>query len=688
MPASGLDETADSRQVVRFGVFELDVRASELRKQGVKLKLQGKPLQLLIALVRRPGSVVTRDELRRQLWASDVFVDFDSSLNTAINRLRFVLGDSAETPRYVETLARTGYRFIAPIEIAVPRGAAAERAPNRRGARVAAIVLAPVLLVLVVATLVAFRTSRPSDFRFKQVTFRRGQVWGARFAPDGEGILYTANWDNGPRQLFLTSPTSPESRALGFEELRLVAVSRTGELALMAFDGTMPITGGTLSRVPMNGGAPKVIERNIMAADWAQQNDQLALVRAVEGANQLEFPPGTVIHKTSGWMSGVRVSPRGERLAFIEHPVRHDNRGTLKVIEPGRAARALTREWANAGGIAWHPQTSDIWFTASPDGSPKSLWKVTLGGDLRQVASIAGTMTLRDIAPDGRTLASRDTQQLEMAAFIEGESAQRNLTWLDWSRVADISPNGRMVLFDESGVAGGSQYTVYLHRLDDGSTVRVGPGVAMAFSPDGRAVLTGDTENRTRLRLFPLGDGKQQELPLSGLEYQWARYFPDGKSLLALASEPGGPLRLYVQPIGGRPAALTPPGTVRNTAISPDGTQVAIFSADGKLMVYRVDRPGGAGRVVATREPLAPLLWTADDSLIVQHVGAYTQIPTRISRLELASGTLEPLRDVGPADLLGVNAITKVMVSSNQRTIVFNYRRVLSELFVAELGAR
>src|SRR5262249_42050114 len=173
-----------------------------------------------------------------------------------------VLGDSAETPRYVETLARTGYRFIAPIEIAAPRGAAVERAPNRRGVRVAAIVLAPVLLMLVVATLGAFRTSRQAAFHFRQVTFRRGQVWGARFAPDGKGILYTANWDNGRRQLFLTSSASPESRALGFEDLRLVAVSRTGELALMAFDGTMPITGGTLSAVPMNRGAAKGVEAN------------------------------------------------------------------------------------------------------------------------------------------------------------------------------------------------------------------------------------------------------------------------------------------------------------------------------------------------------------------------------------------------------------------------------------------
>src|SRR5262249_60223930 len=137
-------------------------------------------------------------------------------------------------------------------------------------------------------------------------------------------------------------------------------------------------------------------------------------------------------------------------------------------------------------------------------------------GQRRQGRSVAGTMPLRDIAPEGRPLASRDTQQLEMAAFIEGESAQRNLTWLDWSRVADISPNGRMVLFDESGVAGGSQYTVYLHRLVDGSTVRVGPGLAMAVSPDGRAGVKGGVGNRTRLRLVPLGDGNTEEVPAPG----------------------------------------------------------------------------------------------------------------------------------------------------------------------------
>ena len=111
-PASGAHP--DPAAVVRFGVFEFDTRTRELRKHGVRVRLQGRPCQILQALVERPGQVVTREELRQRLWPSDVFVDYESGLNTAANRLRLALGDSAENPRFIETLARTGYRFIAP----------------------------------------------------------------------------------------------------------------------------------------------------------------------------------------------------------------------------------------------------------------------------------------------------------------------------------------------------------------------------------------------------------------------------------------------------------------------------------------------------------------------------------------------------------------------------------------------
>jgi len=105
-----------SPQIVRFGIFEADLRSGELRKNGTKVKLQQQPLQILLALLARPGEVVTREELRQQLWPADTFVDFEHSLNAAIKRLRDSLGESAEAPVYIETLPRRGYRFLAPVQ--------------------------------------------------------------------------------------------------------------------------------------------------------------------------------------------------------------------------------------------------------------------------------------------------------------------------------------------------------------------------------------------------------------------------------------------------------------------------------------------------------------------------------------------------------------------------------------------
>ena len=677
--------TRNAHRILRFGVFELDVRTGELRKHGIKLRLQGKPLQVLQALVERPGEVVTREALQHRLWSSDVFVDFDNGLNTAANRLRIALGDSAENPRYIETLARVGFRFIAPIEAVEPTASAAEPRPQPRRLSLTTIILSMVLVLATIGTFLTFRRGSDVGFQFRQVTFRRGQIWGARFAPDGRAILYTANWDEGPRRLFLTNPVSPESRPLGFDGSRLVSVSRTGELALMSFDGAAPITGGELSRVRMNGGAPSPVERNIMTADWSADG-RLAIVRAIDGVNQLEFPVGSVIHKTSGWISSVRVSPRGDRIAFIEHPVRHDNRGTVKLVDTTRTVRSLSEEWADAGGIAWHPSQDEIWVTASRDNTPKSVWAITSSGKARPVAQNAGVLTLRDIAPDGTALLSRDTARLEMAGMKDG-GAQLDLSWLDWSRVADVSTDGRLVLFDESGVAGGPQYSVYLRRLDDDSTRQLGDGLGMGLSPDGKYALTLSPRDRSRFRAVPLGEGKPIDLPSTGLEYQWARYFPDGQRLLALANEPGRPLRLYVQSLEGKPFPITPPTVVRNVAISPNGARVALMSAERQLLIYPTVA-GGKAQLVPTSEPLAPLLWTDGDWLFVQHVGAYTQVPTRISRLNLATGQLQPWRELRPRDAVGVNAITKVMLSQDSRTLIFNYRRVLSELFVVEPSSR
>ncbi|MGA2588709.1 MAG: winged helix-turn-helix domain-containing protein [Bryobacteraceae bacterium] len=207
--------------VIRFGTFEFRPGAGELRKHGIKIRLQGKPLQLLQALLERPGEVVAREELRDRLWAADTFVDFESGLNTAVNRLRLALGDSAEHPRYIGTLARSGYQFLAPVSEAPPPAEEAavvapvpSEARQRPSGRWLIGVAAGLLLAL---GLVFWLRPRPvPQPAFHEVTFRRLFIQAARFAPDGESVIYAAGELPGERALYVANTLSPESRLLGF----------------------------------------------------------------------------------------------------------------------------------------------------------------------------------------------------------------------------------------------------------------------------------------------------------------------------------------------------------------------------------------------------------------------------------------------------------------------------------------
>jgi eukaryotic-like serine/threonine-protein kinase len=680
------------RRLARFGVFELDTDTGELRKHGIRIKLQGQPFQVLKALVDEPGSVVTREELRSRLWPGHTFVDFENGLNTAINRARVALGDSSGSPRFIETLARTGYRFIAPveriespaeppkrIEPPSPDPAIRDRTSRRPVIWIAAA------LALFASIAVAYRTAikeQPREATLRQVTFRRGIIGGARFAPRGDAVIYTAQWESDPQTTFLTSIFSPESRPLGFEKDNLAAISSKGQLALLTFSGTMNIGGGTLSRVSINGGSPLQLDSHIMSADWSPDGERLAVVRSVNGSNQLEFPTGKVLYRTSGWLSGMRVSRDQVSVAFIEHPVRHDNAGSIRLVNVSGSVRTLTGPWSSAAGLSWHPATGEIWFTAARKGGLRSLWACSASGALREIRQAPGVMTLRDISPAGHVLISRDTARLEMAGKLRNEHNERSLSALDWSRVQDISADGSLVLFDESGEGAGDP-SLYISRASGGGSVRIGEGRAMGFSPDNTEVLALDGAGE-HLRLLSLTGAAPRTLPSAGLTYQWARFFPDGRRLLVLGSEAGKPLSLYVQPLTGSapPAALAAESMVRNTAISPDGTRVAVLLPDGRLVLYSTS--GGRPITIPAAEPLAPIHWSRDGEwLFVQHLRSYREVPTRVSKVNIRSGLIQPWREFAPADRIGVHSVTGIVISDDERSYVYSYRRFQSELYIA-----
>ena len=679
---------------MRFGVFELDLATGQLRKSGIRIRLQTKSFQILEALLEKPGQIVSREDLRNRLWQEETYGAFDTGLNTAINRLRSALGDSAEKPVYIETVARTGYRFIAPVLSGIGEAplagvpAASPQATRMNSVRLLRIAGAAFCLALLcAAAIAALFWPKPLEATFRQITFQRGNVYGARFTPDGQNVLYAAEWEGRPKTLFLTLPASPESRNLGFSGTSLASVSSRGELALLTSGGTMNIAGGKLSRVPMNGGSPVDVARNIMSADWSPDGTALLVVRAVQGQNWLEFPVGKVLYRTSGWLSSGRLSSDGRSIAFIDHPVRHDDAGSIVVIDTSGTVRARSRDWDSASGLAWHPRTHEVWFTAARRGSLRGVWAWQTPGRLRPIAQSPGILTLRDIAPDGRVLVSRDVRRLEMAGRIGGRAEDRTLTWLDWSRVQEVSPDGSLVLFDEGGEGAGPQNIVYIYRTNDASAARVGEGRAMSLAPDLHRVLTLGSRDRKHFRLIAIDSQDVVDVPDVGLEYQWGRFSPDGKRLLALANAPGKGLRLYIQNIdgGSAPVPITPEMAVRNVAISPDGDEVAVLKGNGELTIYPAKPGVNEPRIIASGEPLAPIHWSRDKHhIFVEHLRATTDLPARLSRIDVRTGRLEFWHEIAPVDPVGVTAVTGVAISGDEQSYVYSYRRLMSELFIAE----
>jgi Tol biopolymer transport system component len=459
----------------------------------------------------------------------------------------------------------------------------------------------------------------------------------------------------------------------------LNAVSRSGELLLLVSENNN--AGGTLSRVPLNGGSPLAVSSGVMCSDWSADGKQIGVSRFDGRQSQLEFPIGKPIYKAAGVVGCMKGSRDGNYIAFIEHPVRGDDAGDIKVTDLKGTVRTLAAGWASAGGMAWSPSGKEIWFTAARVGLTRALWAVNLDGKLRLVSRGPGSLTLQDISKDGRVLLTREDKRLEMAGRVGGDTAERDLSWFDWTGVEDLSADGNLVLFGESGDGGGPNCTVYLHRVQDGSTLRLGEGHALALSPDGRTAAILDPTDRRRVKLVPVGEGQTRELSGAGIEYTWARYFPDGQRLLLAGSEPRGSIRLYQQPLsGGKPVALTPEIFLRNAEISPDGKWIAGTGSDTHLVIRGVE--AGEQREIPTTQPLFPVGWSSDGrTLLARDHGG---VPAKLYRIDVASGRTKPWTEIGPKNLTGVQNIFRLHYSPDERSYVYSFDRVIAQLYLAD----
>jgi Tol biopolymer transport system component len=542
------------------------------------------------------------------------------------------------------------------------------------------------LLLAAVAIYLGARLKAVPSPDFRRVTFERGTVYSARFTPDGRTVVYGASWSGRPLQIYSTIPDSLLARPLGLTSAYLLGLSRTGELALILRGrpgSRLDFEGGMLARSPMIGGTPREILQDVAWADWSPDGE-LAVVHHVNGRDNLEYPVGKILYQTSGSISHIRVSPQGDRIAFLDHPRRWDDSGFVSVSDLAGHKTTLSSYWGWESGLAWSPQGNEVWFAALENGSSnRSLWAVGVNGKPRKVLTVPGGFAMHDIAPDGRILATIDVERLAME-FSGRDKQVRDLSWYDWSIAKDISPDGQSVLFEEasqSSEPAGPNGAVAIRKVDGSPPIRLAEGTSDTLSPDGNWAISVSQSGPAHLVLLPVGPGPSRQIPLPGLEsvQTGAHFLPDGKRIVVNGVEPGHPGRTYVVDLsGGKPRPVTPEG-VTATLPSPDGKFLAGETADYGLALFPLD--GGPARPISGVKPGYMLAqWSADSkALYAYRLG---DVPLKIQRLDIATGSMKPVRELVPADLGGVVSIGPVITNRDASEFAYSYYQTLSVLYV------
>ncbi|HET7453357.1 MAG TPA: hypothetical protein VFL12_11480, partial [Thermoanaerobaculia bacterium] len=449
------------------------------------------------------------------------------------------------------------------------------------------------------------------------------------------------------------------------------------------------VYSGTLARCALSGGAPREVLEGVYEADWTPDGTDLAVSRLTAKGFALELPAGKTLFSTSGWIGQPRVSPAGDRVAFIHHPLSGDDRGDVAVVDRGGKLTVLSRGWSSVQGLAWTPDGREIWFSATREGVLRGLYGVTTAGKERAIAGMAASITLQDISPSGRVLLTRAELPVSLMALAPGEKQERDLEWLDASLVHDISPDGRVIVFSEAGTGAGPNGSVFLRRVDEPSAVRLGEGWAEGLSPDGKSVLAILPVPPTRLVVYPVGPGATRSVEHPGIaEERWAAWLPDGKRVVFAGIESGHAIRIWLQDLsGGMPRPLTPEGIQMreiespDATISPDGRWVGVRSPAGVFTLYPVE--GGEARPVPQLEAAeAPVGWARDASAIF--VSPSNEIPARVTRISLSTGERTPFKDLVPNDPAGVLTVEPVVLAPDGIAYAYSYPRYLCQLFLAE----
>jgi dipeptidyl aminopeptidase/acylaminoacyl peptidase len=545
--------------------------------------------------------------------------------------------------------------------------------------------------------------------QFHRLTFRRGEVRSARFSPDGETIVYSAAWDGQASEVFVVSRRSTDARPLEIPDSEVLSVSPDAELAILLRRDRVTNLG-TLARVPLAGGMPREMATDVMQADWAPDGQSLAIIRQQGGQTRVEYPIGTVRYQTPHYVRDVRVSPDGKRLAILEPS---QGEWELAIID-NAAPVTIARGWARgATGIAWTRDGREVWVSGTNSAaSPPAVYAVDVeNGTMRLVTRLTGSVRIFDLSANGQTLLSNGTWRaalmwkwsgglppaevavsapaapdaggLKPAAPPVYEDPERDASWLDWSILADLSPDGKTLLFSETREGGGAKSAVYLRRANSPAPVRLADGMGDALSPDGKWVLA---RQGAKLMVVPTGTGEPRELQVNGTFESGAVWLPDSRRVIVGGAVGKETYRLHVvDTLDEKSSPVSPEGIwsggVRAFAVSPDSRFVAGMNADETIVLYPLDGTA-AVPIPGVEKGEIPIQFSADGSML--YVYRPTALPARIHRVTLATGQRELWRELKAADPAGVYKIAPVTITPDGNAYAYTALRVLSELYLTE----
>jgi len=495
-------EAAPNSQVLRFGTYEVDLRLGELRKNGIRVKLTGQPFQILVILLEHPGDLVTREQLQRRLWPSDTFVDFDRGLNAAINRVREALGDSAENPRFVETLPRRGYRFIAPLVDprptsatlpiaesnvtpaetvisvgALPVSEARERRPVSRRIKLL-VVGGSVLAVLVVAAVLLSKPKRRGvewDFRgmkLSRVT-QSGNAINVAISPDGRYVAYALREGEKQSLHVRQVATGSDVQIVPPDEVRIYSLTFTPDANYIDFiRSEKPNFSDTfLYRVPALGGTPHLVmpEGIDFGSSYSPDATRFAFFRVRGGGNV-----DVLIANADGsdqrvlasrpyrddLGTGIAWSPDGKTIAFTTSEATKRVRSVLWVLSiTDGSVREIYSTPDEVGRPRWLPDGSGLLAPISnvDQASRGQLWFISYPkGNARRLTNdlMDYQLCCLDLTPDGKTLVDTElatVSDLWIASAGNTEHAKQ-ITNKEFA-VGGFSwmPNGRIILASLDG---------------------------------------------------------------------------------------------------------------------------------------------------------------------------------------------------------------------------------------------